>query len=372
MSAINNQINHFPSTATFGSNSIQICFCFLCALMCLLPVYLHIPSNIEVKPLRESLSDVKWFTFCCAVSISLIVPLFLDVILDIAVMFASATSSVKMKKQKSVVKNAVGFTFLNIPERLLILVGTIMVPMVGFLPKNTANLALTYICCNNCQQNLVGGTMIISLCRYDKNYWSVRSTWISLIFFGSGLICGSFISNIYAAESTPNQVILILDSCSYFLSLVPCLIFILNSLRWLIVVYFGVKSCKRTIFWSSDAQNIADPEVMRLSDAPDHNFFPMIFVTGALFIILGFFCLLSRAPRPEDFDPISLTLNSTPYVCFLILVSILTMRMVKFEVVQGLVSFSILFYFNYLHINLENSFFAAECLTVYFIFFSMR
>ena len=348
-------INQFFSTDIFELNFIQVCFCFLCALMCLMPVCLQIPSHIEVKPLRQSLSDSKWFTFCCIASISLTVPLFLDVILDIAVMFASATSSVKMKKQKTVVKDAVGFTFLNIPERLLILFGCIMVPMVGFLPKNTANLALTYICCNNCQQNLLGGTMLLSLSRYDKNYWSVRTTWISLLFYSLGLMGGTFITNIYAAESSPNQVILILDSCSYFLTLTPCLVFIVNSLRWLIIVYFGVKPCKKLLFWSSDVQNVADTEVVRLSDAPDHNFFPMIFVTGALVIVLAFFGLLARAPRPEDYDPISLTLSSTPFVCFLILVSILTMRMVKFEVVQGWVSFTIvnLLYCNYHHVNLE-------------------
>ena len=149
--------------------------------------------------------------------------------------------------------------------------------------------------------------------------------------------------------------LIFLQDCSYFLTLTPCLVFIVNSLRWLIIVYFGVKPCKKLLFWSSDVQNVADTEVVRLTDAPDHNFFPMIFVTGALVIVLAFFGLLARAPRPEDYDPISLTLSSTPFVCFLILVSILTMRMVKFEVVQGWVSFTIvnLLYCNYHHVNLE-------------------
>ena len=309
-------------------------FCFLCGLMCLLPVCLQMSSNIELKPLRHSLSDSQWFTYCCVASISLSVPLFLDIILDLVVMFVGVTSSVKIKKQK----DAVGFTFLNIPERLLILIGMTVVPIVGFLPDTTVNLALIYLCCNNCRLTLVGGVMLLSLSRYDKDYWSVRTTWFSLLFYSTGLVSGSFISNIYAAESTPTQAILILDSCTYFLTLVPSLLFIINSLRWLIIAYLGMNPWQMLMNCLSDEQHLADLVVLKVKDARDHKFFPMVYVIIGVIIVIFIAALLASAPRVENYDPISLALNSAPYVCFLIAVSTLSMRMVKFEVVQGLVS----------------------------------
>ena len=368
------QINHFPTGAVFGPNFFQILFCFICGLLCLIPVCLQISSNIELKPLRQSLSSCHSFTYCSVASVTLIVPLFLDVILDLVVMFVSATLSVKINKQKTVVKDAAGFIFLNIPERMLILVGMIVVPIVAFLPKNTENLALIYVCCNNCQQNLVGGTLLISLSRYDKEYWSIRVTSFSLLFYSMGLVGGSFIGNVYSSESNPTQIILALDSCSYFLTLAPCLLFIVNSLRWLLIVYFGVNPWKKLRMWSSKVQHVPDLEVLRVSDSPDHNFFPMIYVTGGLVILLSFCCLMARAPRPENYDSISLTLNSVPYVCFLILVSILSMRMVKFEVVQGLVS-NIFCLFILLRLSFQQYpelFVLAESLLEYFISFSMH
>ena len=180
--------------------------------------------------------------------------------------------------------------------------------------------------------------MLLSLSRYDKDYWSVRTTWFSLLFYSTGLVSGSFISNIYAAESTPNQAILILDSCTYFLTLAPSLLFIINSLRWLIIAYLGMNPWQMLMNCLSDEQHLADLVVLKVKDARNHKFFPMIYVICGLAVVFLITALLARAPRVHNYDPISLALNSAPYVCFLIAVSTLSMRMVKFEVVQGLVS----------------------------------
>ena len=180
--------------------------------------------------------------------------------------------------------------------------------------------------------------MLLSLSRYDKDYWSVRTTWFSLLFYSTGLASSSFISNIYAAESTPNQAILILDSCTYFLTLVPSLLFIINSLRWLIIAYLGMNPWQMLMNCLSDEQHLADLVVLKVKDGRNHKFFPMIYVIIGVIIVIFIAALLASAPRVENYDPISLALNSAPYVCFLIAVSTLSMRMVKFEVVQGLVS----------------------------------
>lgn len=326
------RVNFSPSLAAFGSNFFQICFCLISGLMCFLPLFLQTPSNLEMKALHNSLSESSGFTICCASSIALVAPLFLDVLLDLA------TSRVQIIKQKFAATEAIRFTFLNIPERILILIGMTVVPIVAFLPKNTDNLGLIYLCCDNCQQNLVGGTVLLSLSRYDKDYWSPRSTWLSLLFYCSGLVVGTFISNTYAGESTPSQWIVALDFLTYIFVLAPCLVFLFNSFRWLIVVYCKINSWKGFLNCSYRVQPLTVSQVIISSNTPDHKFFPMIYTACGVGTVLSLSVLVGISPRLEDYDTISLYQNSAPYLCFLVLISTMSMRMVKFEVVQGLVS----------------------------------
>ena len=327
--------NRFLSRETFGSNSLQICFCLLSGLMCLLPLGLQIPSNIETKTLRDSLSYCYGgFSYCCVASLALVAPLFLDIIIDLAVMSIDATSSVQIKKQKAAAKDAVRFTFLNIPEKILILIGVAIVPTVAFLPKTAENLGLIYLCFYKCQQNLVGGAMLICLYRYDKKYWSLRTTWLSLLFFSTGLVCGVFVSNIYDGESPPSKLIVAADYLNFGLVLVACLIFVINGARWLIMVYCKVPMWRA--FFNIDALSVSQASYS--VDTADYNFFPMIYTIFGLSFVIVICCFVSLSGRISSYTSKVLLLQSCPYLCFLIVVSTMSMRMVKFEVVQGLVS----------------------------------
>ena len=325
----------FPSGDAFGSNSLQICFCLLSGLMCLLPLCLQIPSNFEVTTLRDSLSlCCGGFSYCCVASITLVAPLFLDIIIDLAMMSFDATSSAQIKKQRAAAKNAVRFTFLNIPEKLLILVGLAILPIIALLPKTTENLGLIYLCFYKCQQNLVGGAMLICSYRYDKEYWSLRTTWLSLLFFSTGLVSGVFVNNIYAGETPPSKLIIAADYLNFGLVLVACLIFVVNSARWLIMAYCKVPLW-RAIF------NIDSKSVSQASDSinsADQNFFPMIYTIFGLSFVIVICCFVLISGRVSSYTSGVLLLQSCPYLCFLIVVSTMSMRMVKFEVVQGLVS----------------------------------
>ena len=329
--------NFSPSSAILGSNTIQLSFCFMAGILCLLPLHLQIPSNLELKPLRASLSLSPGFTYCCVSSIALLAPLFLDILFDLAVLAGNASSSAQIKKQKSPHTEAVKFTFLNIPERLMILVGMMIIPVVAFLPKNTDNLGLIYLCCDNCRQNLVGGAVLLSLSRYDKEYWSVRSTWLSLLFYCTGLVAGSFVANIYAGENPPSEFILALDFLCYIFVLAPCSLFLFNSFRWLIIAYCGVNSWKKPLTCFSCVQLEPESPILDSNRSADHKFFPMVYTICGICTVTLLCVLIGPSPRTENFDPTNLLQRSSPYACFLVLISTMSMRMVKFEVVQGLV-----------------------------------
>ena len=324
-----------------GSNTFFTSYCFISGLCCLLPLCLQLQSNIEKKLLRESLSTTHEFAFTSVASITAVVPLFFDVLLDVvAVIRSKYKSTVDSKRSEPLATKTTKFTFLNIPERMLILMGLTVLPFVAFLPTNTTNLGLIYLCCNKCQQCWVGGTVALSLSRYDKEYWSIRSTLISLISFSIGSIGRPFVDNMYAVENSPGQLLVSIGYLTFIFTIVPCIIFIFNSTRWLIVVYFRAATWKRFLMCTSKVTE--QPEIESLSviasNTTDHTFFPMVYTLAGTCVIILLSLLITTTSRIESYTGRDLWLNNVPFLVFVILLSTLSMRLVKFEVVQGLVS----------------------------------
>lgn len=326
---------------TVESHSSQTIFCFISGLCCLIAVFLE--SNLEHKPLRETLSSTDSFVYTSVASISAVIPLFFDALLDL---LASARSTHKLSNaeikisKNSTSKKTNRFTFLNISERLMILMGVAILPMVAFFPKNTKNLSLIFLCCNKCQQIWVGATLGLSLSRYDREYWPIRCTVLSLLSLNVGLTVTPYIDNVYAANNTPSLCVKTGDLLALLLTVAPCLMFMFNSGRWLIIVYFKAYSWKKFLMCSS--KNILEPEIeSRLSnsiDSPDHTFFPMIYTVSGIFVIVLLLILIASSSRISDYNERDLLLNQLPFLLFIIVLSTLSMRMVKYEVVQGLVS----------------------------------
>jgi hypothetical protein len=180
----------------FDSDTFYVIFCFFSGLCCFLPLLLGVKSNLEDRPLRESICSSLEFSYSSIASIALVIPLFTDVLFDILNLVDQSPSAVK-KRLKSSNRDA-RYNFLNVAERILILLGVAVLPMLVFVPRTNSSLALTYICCCKCQQSWVGGTVALSLRRYNKEYFSNSFAFIVLLNFGFGLVTGSFVDNIYA------------------------------------------------------------------------------------------------------------------------------------------------------------------------------
>ena len=317
----------------FDSNSFYVIFCYISGLCCFLPLFLGIESNLEDRPVRESICSSLEFSYSCIASIALVIPLLIDILFDIRNSFDQSPTAVK-KRLKSRSSGSERFYFLNISERILILLGVAILPTLVFVPKSTSNLALIYVCCCKCQQNWVGGTVAISLRRYDKEYFSNSFAFFSLANFGFGLITSAFVDNIYTIKPVP-QSIYLLDMIAYVSCLLPCLLFICNSFRWILLVHCGASKWDNVLFFYTKFRPTRNPDE---SSAPDHTFFPMVYTFCGTVVILLLVVLVSISPRIEDYTKSNLLLNNIPFLVFVLLVSILSMRMVKFEVVQGLVS----------------------------------
>ena len=305
----------------------------------MLPILLQFPSNLEKSILRSSLSSSHEFTYICVAIIALVIPLLFDLLLDLLTMSVDASRSAHRKKIKAAVKETATFNFLNEAERFLILLGFITISLVGFLSKSTHNLALIYICCNKCQFILTGGAIAISFCRYDKEYWSVKTTLISLFLCGFGLAGSPYIDNIYAGENPVSFTTLVMDSLIYYLSVTPCLLFLFNCFRWLIIAYFKATSWRRILMCSK--VQVQSPVALQTShgtNAQDHTFFPMVYTFCSVAITVMTISIAASSARVDQYTTVNLLENTIPFLLFIILITTLSMRVVKFEVVQGLVS----------------------------------
>lgn len=314
-------------TSTLNSNSFHVSCCFISGLCCLLPLCLGLSSHLEDRPLRAALGSSNQFYYTSVASIALAVPLFLDVLFDICNLVISADS----QSSKSRGNKTERYNFLNNSERLLILLGIIIQPLVVLVPSNTSNLALIFVCCNKCQQNWVGGTIALSLRRYDKDYFSNTFTITSLVAFFIGLVGSTFIDNDYPLKPVPKSIYF-LDSASFILTIIPCVFFFFNSSRWLILVYCRATKWSKFLFFYSKTR-----PAEATTGLGDHTFFPMVYTLCGMLVLVLQCILLGTSTRIENFTETNLFQSNLAFLVFVILVSTLSLRMVKFEVVQGLV-----------------------------------
>ena len=323
-------------------SSIQAIFCFVSGICCLLPACLQLPSNIEHQQLRISLSYTSGFTYTSVAAIVAVIPLFLDILFDALAKIRRGFTSSNIYKSPLVSPemNKKRYTFLNISERLLVLMGSIILPLVALLPADTTNLGLIYLCCNKCQRCWMGGTFALSLSRYDKEYWSERSTSITVVLLGLGLTSACFVDNIYEGQNPPGLLISIIDLIGYTLTIIPCFIFIVNSIRWLIIVYFRALTWKTFLMGPSKVAEQVGIEsfTTNSSDVPDHTFFPMLYTLYGLCLIAWLLGFIAFTPRISDYSVNDIFFSNVPFLIFIILFTTLSMRIVKYEVVQGLVS----------------------------------
>lgn len=317
------------------SNSFHVFFCFASGLFCCLPLFLGLASNIEDQPLRHAITTSKGFAYTCVASIALSIPLFIDVFIDISTSMDKTTNGASRLKLQS--SGSARFNFLNISERVLILLGIVALPLIIFVPKNTPNLALIYVCLFKCQQCWIGGTVALSLSRYDKYYFSNDILLASLTSFSIGLVASAFTDNLHPTETSADMMY-VLDMVTLIFILMPCVSFLVLSTRWLVLVYMRAYRWSNFLFCYSKLQPPPTPHT-----GVDHTFFPMVYTVSGICIILALCVLSGVSYKIQSYTEINLLQINTPYLIFVILVSILSLRMVKFEVVQGLVS---LLFFN--------------------------
>lgn len=287
----------------FTTNVIQVLICYGGGLCCLIPLFRQNESNVEGSILRTSITSVG-NRYISVATLSLVVPAFLDCISDL---FFNSKDG-KQQGDKTVAKEG----FLNGLEKGLFLSGIVITPIVSFFPESTTNWVLIYICCQKCQQIFIFGSVTISLCRYDNNCWSNKATYVVILMQN----LGNIIYQNFTGAGTR-----IVDTFSVCLVIISVTIFFVCAFRW----YIGPFRRKYNVLF-------------RQTQEGSELFFPLVYITMSVISLITLCLLKGFYNRPEGFDETALLVDKLIFLMYILFIIFLSMRMVKSEVVQGLVS----------------------------------
>ena len=296
----------FDAVSKFlGHNLTHLIICVLGGAACFIPIILNDVSTLEKSILRSTLEMDSTFRETSAAVIALAFPLAVDLIFDCL--------GGKKEGQKDYSPDFSNGS-LNKFERLVFLFGVTLGPIVSYAPRSTVKWALIYVCASNAQIVLLGGVFMASLCRYNKKHWPGITT----IFVLTNLVLANVLSS-FSFNSITSGV----------LNSIACFIFLLCCLSWLYVVFkeelVRLKQLKKGV-------------IDRSIHAQSHIYFVISYVISCIVGLTIVVTVYQKYPEFENFDATALFLFNGACVVFEISIMLVSMRMVKFDVVQGLVS----------------------------------
>ena len=303
-------------------NVTHISICFVGGLCSFLPLSVGIDSNFENTIMRQSLSSGYYFRDSSMASLTLAIPLLIDILLDLTTTFSSFSTFSK-KKGLGRSDNR-GPCCLNNIEKFMLLVGIISVPLTAFLPYDQTDLGIIFYCCKKYQMVIVSGVVMISLCRNNVKFWTVNNTVIFLIVLSSATSLSTFLRDRSLRDPSRNNSKLEVACACFQWAPIVCLV--IYNLRWLSVVAFNY----------NDRVNYTPGDNNRQSDV-DLYFTTVWVLTTTLGMV--FLIVLSGTYTTDDkFDVIALLVNNLIFLSFELSITVFLMRIVKSDVVQGLVS----------------------------------
>jgi hypothetical protein len=249
-------------------------------------------------------------------ALALTAPIFVEITSEI--MFFSLRTSDEMKADVLIEQEC-----LNWSEQLILVCGIIIIPIAALLPSDTANLVDVYSCLLNCRAMLVTGAITISLCRYDPKIWSVRVTYLMLLLFAAGTIIGAFAAFIDAAAN--------IGSALFFTGV--GVLFSCNA-RWINSV---LPKLIKAMSLSIKEISLQEEGTAGITDI----LFQLYYILSFMLISAILIATHSSYQGINLYSPSALLYHNLAFLLYLLLITYISKRKMKFKVVQGLVSSSL-------------------------------
>jgi hypothetical protein len=301
--------------SSMTTNFLQILICFTGGILCFIPLRLNSLTDYSDSMRRETLTSSRSRDSAIAAS-ALTLPIFLEIITEIITSVSAKSEKVEMHVKQ---------VLLNTRERFVLACAILSISVTAFLPTNSPHLVNIYLCMNNCRLTFVGGAVIISLCRCDPNFWSLKKTYVALILLVSSTVTGAFADNwsIVSENSTCHNV-------AFTLFMLALAILIYCNVLWLYAMFPTLILELRHY-----SRKIKKEGIEGLKNFPIFPFLYVLTVTLATIVLV-----VTRRTYPENErrNADALFYHNLGFNMYLLFIMYISERQSKFEVIQGLVS----------------------------------
>lgn len=317
------------------TNSAHILMTITGAFLSFLPILAGSRSYIEPTSLGATLRGDKENQLSIGVSwvcLVLAILLGMDMLIDSLISYVSNRVNAE-KRKKNDTDNSGGEqspedpSFNNL-EKTLFIVAVILAPSCILSPGSTPRLALLYSCALKCQITLIFGAVASSMTRYNERYFPGWLTFVNIILVALGNILGCYTTN--QAEFVVASPLNIFRLVS---SLGAGLVLVIQCVIWLsvaIIVRINKGHDKSEVF--EDAVDGMAVQDSRLILQAVHSLFYFAYFASMIYITT-----LGSIIAADDTKLFTLTVI---YVSYEMALTLFSMRLVKYKVVQGLVSTS--------------------------------
>ena len=278
------------------------------------------------------------------ISITLCVPLIIDVVIDLFHEYVFTKNkqqqirhSVKGNKTTFIKKKIVDFDVVDRLEILLMVSGNLL-SIVPFLPHDTLNLGLLYVCCRRCQTMLFYGSACCTLHRYNvmqslPNY----SLHILLVMNFISCVLGPFANNTDPTIPQRSNIYSIFNWSFGGISLIGILYLCVRLI-------FVITDCGRSYFTFLSRFKIfkiSKREDKKLTVVVKDLYLPLrVAYLVAMFLwILSYICITGRYQGIANYTDVALVNNNIFGAIFSLVIIAINIQKVKYSALESLVSY---------------------------------
>lgn len=287
--------------------------------LCFIPLFSDELVSFKSSAISHALLSAKGRDLSIA-SITLAVPIFMGILTDVI-------TSITIRDMSKKIRPHVGRELLTSLERLAMTTAILVVSLPAFLDGDTANFVNIWLCMRRSRLLLVAGSVEVSLCRYDENFFSVKTSCLSLILMSIGSIIGVCGVNIIRLSTIPA-----IPYISGVLILMGIVIFLRNCWKWL---FFVTPKVVKWALQRSTSDPITGNSIS--TECCKHLVFPSILVASSATASIILIFISSLYPITK-FDSDSVFYDNLGNIFFNVFTMYISDRMMKFELIEGLVS----------------------------------
>ena len=316
-------------------NLLQCLLCLVGGISCLLPLcWTKDTSQDPLLPILESVRFRDSSIFALCLTLPVVLDLILQAVLALIVVEKDGRVKVKMKE-----------ALLNYRELLVLYCGILTIPISCFFPSHTQLLVSFYVCVRRGRTMFVFGAVVTSLCRYERDFWPLTRTYFLLFLVFCGTLLGAFADALGTHEPST------LRSTSVAFYAASGALFCYGNVRWL---YFALPKLMRRSACVKSQYSYETLDTQNDS-RQSKSVYPLLYATATT--ISGLFSvLIARSyPGSEKFSSDAIYWHNLLFLLYFMVVTYLSEKMVKQDVVQGLVSSLNLFCFISFTLNLYQS-----------------